>query len=221
MGKNRSQKTEVFGTDPNTRACATCWYGEENEHGSIKCPLEIEPMGRADRCGEWTATEPETKVLINGVDVTDSSSPTGIDMNKAVPVIAEVVASVLSTPNTDETTSLSSRNLTEEMPAPGATTDFHLYKIEGFQHELGVALREIYSYIVKGGVGPAAVNIKLSGFEDTVKASMNVSLPHTVKLESTMAEVVRENGSFRIVLAAQPGLFEKEDKPAEPQEDAA
>jgi hypothetical protein len=179
MGKNKQQKPETFEPDPNTQACATCWYGEENEHGSIKCPLEVEPMGRADRCGEWTATEPETKVVVNGV------------------AMAEV-----------ETSSLSGYCITEEVSVPSSTTDFHLYKIEGFAHEFGVALSEVYNYFTTGGAGPVAINIKLTGFEETVKATMAVTLPHTIKLESTLTEVVRENGVFKIVLPSQVKLFE-------------
>ena len=213
MGKNKQQKVETF--ESTTEACATCWYGEENEHGSIKCPLEVEPMGRADRCGEWTATEPIEKTLINGVDVTDNSSPTGIDQEKMEAVIRPVIEQALTPSNapagvdTNIDTSLSGNDLTSEMPSPSSTVDFHLYKIEGFAHELSVALHEVYNYFVTGGTGPVAVNIKLTGFEETVKASMSVTLPHTVKLESTLTEVVKENGQFRIVLPSQPALFEE------------
>ena len=109
----------------------------------------------------------------------------------------------------DKKHSLSGRDLTSEIPGPRSTTDFHLYKIKDFEHELNVALFEVYNYLGKGGEGDPSITIKLTGFLDKIKAGMVVDLPHKVKLHVGSVETVRENGTFRIVLPDQPDMFEE------------
>lgn len=104
-----------------------------------------------------------------------------------------------------------------EMPGIRPTADFNLYAIKDFEHELNVALFEVYKYLATNGSGDPTIAIKLSGFQERIKASIVVTLPNTIKYSAGSIEIVRENGTFRIVLPDQRDLFEKPSQPQQVQ----
>ena len=106
-----------------------------------------------------------------------------------------------------EDRSLKGMSMEADMPAPDDSEEFNLYLVKGFDHEMRVGLLEIYRYLEKGGGGDPSLTVKLTGFEEKIKISMTVSLPNTIKLRGGSAQIIRENGEFRMIIPAEQGVL--------------
>lgn len=196
------------------RYCANCATAEEREDNSLFCPIQEEPAGPEDSCGDWQSKLKAGKTCADCGNITeDPECETGFrcyftayECARSQPACNDYTVPVES--EIDESESLTGKDIDEEAPYSGATTDFNLYEFKNFQHEMGVALLEVYNYIAKGGGGDPKINILLTGFMDKVKASIVVDLPHKIKMTVGSVETVRENGTFRIVLPDQPDMFD-------------
>lgn len=109
MPKPKSTQASEHQIEENTahagENCANCRFIQEREGGSLFCPEENEAMGNSDWCDRWEAElnpADRTTISINGVDVTDASSPSGIDEDKAGDVLRPIVRSALKTASDEE-----------------------------------------------------------------------------------------------------------------------
>jgi|GEM_PF-5756748 len=200
-----------FPVDPDTAvpACVRCKLAQGDQHDEsptgLFCTVLEEWVGRADSCTDYEFGEPgallemvgENEPPIEGNEEENESNSSDTDSDA-------------SSADMDDL-SLSGDPIAAEMPPSRPTTDFHLYKIRHFEHELDVGLFEVYRYLGAGGEGEPSLTVKLTGFRDSVKANIVVDLPHRVKLSVGSVETVRENGTFRIVVEPKQGsLFDQE-----------
>jgi len=257
--------------ESTVEACVNCAHGTPNEMGSIQCPHQDEPMGKADRCGEFGAkgqggeaaaeshieetAEPERpghwscgdcerflddlKCAVDHFadegltgehvvcdDFVPALNPTGELCATCQNVTAQhenmlecaitedyqlsyEICGDYTSPEEKER-SLSGRDLSCETPSANPTTDFNLYRLPHFDSELNYALNRVFKYLNEPGSGDPSVNIKLKFSEGSVKPTMEIDLPNKIKRSLDATTVVRENGTIRMELPAQKGLFEEE-----------
>ncbi|MFA4845644.1 MAG: hypothetical protein WC654_03745 [Patescibacteria group bacterium] len=105
----KAKQAEQAEYESESRACGTCGNAEPSESipkTHVYCPIVDEDMSMPSVCDDWKPkstpapdSTPTKSISVNGVDITDPASPSGMDEDQLAGILEPIVRrSVGSTP---------------------------------------------------------------------------------------------------------------------------